>query len=82
MTKLVSVLAHGGPMARYENLVQQGRLREDSHQRGISVRLRCSFILAVVGVLQKLYTDLFNYKPSEIPDHKLSYMNGSSVLFP
>lgn len=35
----VSVLSHGGPMARYASLVQQGRLREDSHQKGTFLSL-------------------------------------------
>jgi hypothetical protein len=32
----------GGPMARYEMLIQQGRLREDSHQKGTHLPVRYS----------------------------------------
>ena len=65
-------------MTRYQNLVQTGRLREDSHQNGISPQM-LALNVAVVGVLQKLYQDLLHYKPTEIVDEKASRATGSPV---
>ena len=76
---VVSVLSGGGPMTRYRNLVQMGRLREDSHQNGISPQTSVLRV-AVVGVLQKLYHDLLHYKPTEIVNEKTSHVTGTPVL--
>lgn len=35
--------ATGGPIARYEMLIKQGRLREDSHQKGMESSV-CKFV--------------------------------------
>jgi hypothetical protein len=75
------ILSGGGPMTRYQNLVQMGRLREDSHQNGISPPTSVLRV-AVVGVLQKLYQDLLHYKPTEIVDEKTSHATGSPVPSP
>lgn len=37
-------------------------------------------ISAVVGVLQKLYQDLLDYKPHEVVDQKISRATGSPVF--
>lgn len=68
-------------MTRYQNLVQTGRLREDSHQNGIFPQTSVLRV-AVVGVLQKLYHDLLQYKPAEIVDEKTSRAAGSPVPCP
>ena len=36
----------------------------------------------MVGVLQKLYTDLINYKPAQMLDQKVNHASGSAVLLP
>lgn len=77
---IVSMMSSGGPIARYKQLVEMGRLREDSHQKGNSIRLIWKLISAVVGVLQKLYQDLLAYKPHEVVDQKISRATGSPVL--
>ncbi|KAL2919767.1 ATPase [Polyrhizophydium stewartii] len=48
-----------GPAAVYEQLVSEGRLREDAHQR------------KTVGVLQALFDELANYSPPVLPPPKV-----------
>ena len=73
-------IQQNGPMARYDALVRSGRLREDSHQKGKSLRYSSGLILAVVGVLEKLYQDLIHYKPAEILSPKPQQASGSPVF--
>jgi hypothetical protein len=78
---VVPMMVPSGPIARYKQLVETGRLREDSHQKGNLIHLSKwrVLILAVVGVLQKLYQDLIEYKPAEIVDQNISQATGSPV---
>jgi hypothetical protein len=75
------MMSSGGPIARYKQLVEMGRLREDSHQKGNVPPLIRELISAVVGVLQKLYQVLLAYKPHEVVDQKISRATGSPVTF-
>jgi hypothetical protein len=74
----VRPIVKNGPMARYEGLVKSGRLREDSHQKGMPYGVL--IIVAVVGVLDKLYGDLINYKPAEILAAKHHHLVGTPVV--
>jgi hypothetical protein len=89
-------------MKRYHQLVETGRLRADSHQKGqylgrsLKEPLKETpkespetkpfasqeLMVAVVGVLQKLYTDLLDYKPKEILASKVQNASGSPVYPP